>query len=519
MSAPRLSSSERRWLIAVTMLVLGLASLPYLLGAIAAGTDRVYTGLQVNPLDGVSYLAKMRIGYNGDWLFHLSFTPETGQGVFLFTYFIALGQLARLLSLPLVVVFHVARLIGGFALLWLIYLLIARLTDAIDLRRRAWWIVALSSGVGWLAALLGHADSTDLTIPESNTFYMLMANAHFAAALALMLGMFLIVLDLNERQSAFPIGRVAALSAMSLSLAIIQPFAPITVYAVLGVTFLWLWWRDRRLPRVPLAATFIAGLITVPLMIYLYTATQADAELRAWSQQNQTPSPPPIDYLLGYGLLWILAFFGARVAWRRKSSWDVLLLVWIGVTVLLLYAPFALQRRFALGLHIPIGILAAEGVTLLVRRASLRRVLIGLTLLTSIFLELGLAGGAARRDPRIYLTPDESAVLNWLQVNAPQDAVVLASPEMGAFIPAFAGQRVVYGHPFETVNAEARKQQVQGFFAGTLDRLVFLRENDVAYVLIGPRERALGRIAVNDLPLEEIFASSDVAVYRVKRDP
>jgi hypothetical protein len=539
MSSPRLFSSERRWLIGAASLVLGLASLPYLLGVLAAGPDRVFSGLQVNPLDGVSYLAKMRIGYDGSWLFRLSFTPEQGQGVFLFTYFITLGHLARILGLSLIAVFHAARLLGGFALLWLIYLLIARVADTIDLRRRAWWIVALSSGAGWLAALLGHADSADLTIPESNTFYSLMANAHFAAAMALMLGMFLLVLDLDSAGSrSFPFGRIAALSAMSLALAIIQPFAPVTVYAVLGLTLLALWRRNARLPpkgagafpRLPFLATLMAGAITAPLMIYLYTATQADAVLQAWSQQNQTPSPPPLDYVLGYGLLWIFAFFGARLAWRRKRDWDVLLLVWIGVTLLLLYAPFPLQRRFALGLHIPIGILAAIGLTQIVRAKWPRRVLIGVTLLTSLFLELVLAGGALTRDPRIYLTADEAAALAWLQTNAPHDAVVLASPEMGAFIPAFTGQRVVYGHPFETVDADRRKQQVHDFFTGTIDQVQLLQDDTVTYIIVGPRERDMAAvdsagvpavqrtIDLAGLPLEEVFSHGEVAVYRVKRD-
>src|SRR3974377_632874 len=116
----RITSSERRWLIGAALLVLLTASLPYLFGVLAAGPDRVFTGLQVNPLDGLSYLAKMRLGFDGEWLFHLPFTPEQGQSVFLFTYFLALGHLARILGLPLILVFHAARLIGAFALLWMI---------------------------------------------------------------------------------------------------------------------------------------------------------------------------------------------------------------------------------------------------------------------------------------------------------------------------------------------------------------------------------------------------------------
>jgi asparagine N-glycosylation enzyme membrane subunit Stt3 len=169
-------------------------------------------------------------------------------------------------------------------------------------------------------------------------------------------------------------------------------------------------------------------------------------------------------------------------------------------------------------LHVPIGILAAIGLTEIVRAKWPRRALIGVTLLTSLFIELALFGGAAARDPRIYLSTDEAAALTWLQANAPREAVVLASPEMGGFIPAFAGQRVVYGHPYETVDAQAREQQVKGFFAGTLDQMQLLRDAAAAYVIVGPRERKLGMTGMLPVPAEAVFSSGAVVVYRVRRD-
>jgi len=138
--------------------------------------------------------------------------------------------------------------------------------------------------------------------------------------------------------------------------------------------------------------------------------------------------------------------------------------------------------------------------------------------LTSIFIELALFGGAAAHSASIYLSTNEAAALSWLQQNAPTEAVVLASPEMGGFIPAFSGQRVVYGHPFETVNAKVREQQVKDFFAGTIDRAQVLRDNAVTYIVVGPRERKLGAIDVSVLSVEEVFTAGDVVVYRVKRD-
>jgi hypothetical protein len=341
-----------------------------------------------------------------------------------------------------------------------------------------------------------------------------MANAHFALAAAIMIAMFIFILEMRS----FSIGKIILLTFLSLILAIIQPFAPVAAYGIAGVTLLALWRRDRVFPRSQFIAAFVAGLITVPLLLYLYSATRADAVLQAWSQQNQTLSPPPIDYVLGYGLLWIFAFFGARSAWRRKSDWHVLLLVWIIVTLPLLYAPFPLQRRLSLGLHVPIGILAAIGLTDIVRARWPRRALIGVTLLTSFFIELALFGGAAAHDPRIYLTTNEAAALTWLQANAPHEVVVLASPEMGGFIPAFAGQRVIYGHPYETVDAEVREQQVEDFFAGTIDQAQLLRDYAVAYLIVGPREKKLGTFNAAHLSVEEVFTSGDVTIYRVKRE-
>ena len=122
-----------------------------------------------------------------------------------------------------------------------------------------------------------------------------------------------------------------------------------------------------------------------------------------------------------------------------------------------------------------------------------------------------LIAGAASRSPSIYLTTDEFAVLTWLHDHAQFDDVVLAAPETGAFVPAFAGQRVVYGHPFETIEAERKKKLVTDFFAG--QRLDALR--DVDYVLIGPRERMLGALDASELPLSEVFRSGEVVIYAV----
>ena len=121
--------------------------------------------------------------------------------------------------------------------------------------------------------------------------------------------------------------------------------------------------RGRRCGR-----RLLPALVTLPLSAYTFWVTQADPVLRGWTAQNLTPSPPVWDYVLGYGLILALAVPGAVVAARRRSDTDLLLLAWVGVTALLLYAPFALQRRFSLGLHVPLAILAAMGLFRMAKR-------------------------------------------------------------------------------------------------------------------------------------------------------
>jgi len=84
---------------------------------------------------------------------------------------------------------------------------------------------------------------------------------------------------------------------------------------------------------------------------------------------------------------------------------------------------------------------------------------------------------------------------------------------MGLFVPAWAGQPVVYGHPFETVDADARKAQVEAFWAGEIgaeERKAFLQDNRVRYVLFD-RE-------VKDWKLETwklVFEDAGVRLYRL----
>lgn len=512
-------SNEWRWALAVALVAVGLSTAPYFYAYVTVPPDLHFSGLLANVGDGYSYLAKMAQGARGEWLFHLPFTPEPHEGGLLFTFYLALGHLARITGLPLALVFHLARIATGLACLLVGYAFIAHFADSLSERRIAFLLLAFSSGLGWLVVPTGGL-STDLRIPESITFYNLVVNPHFPLALALLLLVFLGVLAPPQERLG-GVRHPVLLSAASFTLVSVQPFVFITLGAVLVPYLAWCWLRERRFPRIQAARAALVLAAATPVVLYDAWLLTTNPVMRAWTAQNLTPSPPPWDYLLGYGLILALATLGTIRGLREGDTRIHFLIIWVVATALLLYAPFALQRRLSLGLHVPVAILAGQGVSGMVTPRLGRRwatVLVGATMLTNALLLLTLFAGAARRNAQTHLGHDEWAALGWLREHAPAEAVVLAGPETSLFIPAQAGQRVVYGHPFETVNAVTRRAQVEAYFAGRLGavaQVALLRQEGVSWVWLGPRERAAGTPSL--VCLSPATAIGTVTIYQIDR--
>jgi hypothetical protein len=83
------------------------------------------------------------------------------------------------------------------------------------------------------------------------------------------------------------------------------------------------------------------------------------------------------------------------------------------------------------------------------------------------------------------------------------------------FIPAHTGRRVIYGHPFETVDAEEQEAFVEDFFLGHLtepEAISEINQRGIDLIFFGPRERSLGTpTALRDL--REVYADGEVIIY------
>ncbi|MEX2161938.1 MAG: hypothetical protein WD751_08495 [Anaerolineales bacterium] len=484
------------WLsAAILVLFPALLTIPFLIANASTDTHHVFDGFLFNPIDGQSYLAKMRQGYEGSWLFTLPYTADPGEGAAINLYYLFLGHVARTFGLSLLFTFHAARILGGIALGLALYVFFRRVFPDRGSQDFAFSLALFGSGLGWLVIWFGSFTS-DFWVAEAYPFLASLTNAHFPLGLALQVWLLSLATAAPGRggkQLAF-----AALAAVLLS--IIFPFGWIVVVVTYGGHLLWLILRHELIAgNVWTLLAIVAG--GFPYAAYALWVTNSHLVLSQWNAQNITPTPGLLDLSISLLPALPLAVWGAYCTFTRGTNGSRLLAVWLLVGIILIYVPFGLQRRLISGLFIPVAGLAATAFARLELRPSFRRfaatALFALALPTNAIRAIGSVAAVAENDSRFTLSVQELEAFTWLEGTALPGSLVLASPDSGLLLPAYAPVRVVYGHPLETIDADARHAEVTAFFSGALDQAAeidYLEEWGVDYVLYGPRERQLGSL-------------------------
>jgi len=486
-----------------------LSLLPYALAASSAPQPTEFAGFLLNPIDGFSYLAKMRQGAAGSWGFELPYAAEPGPPAFIFTFYLALGQFTRVVGWPPIVTYHAARVLAVFLMGIAGYEFFRQAIVEERPRWLAYGLFTLGSGLGWIAGPLG-LRSSDLFIPESIGWTAGLANPHFPLAFALVAASASLALRTH-------IGlRQAGLGALlGLALGLVQPLAAISLLAGLGAWSLWVFWRPAEVAggrRWPPASPVLAGLAVGagPWLAYDVWLVASHPVLNAWNQQNQTPSPSPLAYLMGFGLILVFAVAGALRSNQTAKPSHRLMIAWVVTSALLLYAPFNLQRRLVLGMILPLAGLAGVGLDFWLQAGRWPRLgylVLILSLPSNLLVTAAGIVQSAAGDPSLLFQPGERAAYDWLADNVAAGSVVLAGPRTGNRLPAYAPVRVLYGHPFETPEAQARRRMVEAFFSSQpASPAAAAGSLGADFLLIGPEEAELGLTAdmVGSEPLFQV---------------
>ena len=506
--------NNRQAVVLIGSILLIIISLPYLVAPKLAGIGNEFGGFLINPLDGNTYLAKMYEGYQGEWLFTLPFTANHTQGTFLFEFYIFLGHIARWLHLPLWTVFHLARILS--TILFLIALT-EFLEKVIDLKGTQFALctalICFGSGLGWTFILFGQVTS-DFWVAEAYPFLSSFSNPHFILGMALLLA----ILTRTEIRGG---KNLAVLWILGISLGIIMPFAAVIAGVVAAAREGWRWFDERKINLFPVLSILLgAGLV----VLVQYWQILQDPFLRQWNRQNVTPGVPIRDLLVSLSPVILLAAFEIfiTVKDREISPCKKLLITWVVISLALVITPFSLQRRFIFGIYIPLAILAVTGVDTLALKlqksgASWFLFVFVLSSLTNVMIIFSGLSLVKNGNELMVITQDEKAAFVWVAQNSSTGDIVLGSPSLGNFIPGRTGRKVVYGHPFETVDAQVREEEVNSLYENFLsmeEQRQYLIDQSIDWVIQGPREITIGEPAILEESLPA-FQNDTVTVYKV----
>jgi hypothetical protein len=261
-----------------------------------------------------------------------------------------------------------------------------------------------------------------------------------------------------------------------------------------------------------------------PFLLYYLSIVIYNPTMANWNVQNVTTAPPLWALLVGFGLPLLIGLPAIYRSVRRfERDGDRFMLLWLICMLIAIYLPTNVQRRFAVGMMLPVAYFATraiEDVWLPRVHRRWRKLLFAIfvpvialsQLLMLFFPVLPILTGTPERAVGVFLPREYRDVYDWLNNHTQSDDVILASPVVSAWIPGWADARVVYGHPYETVNAEAKLQAVKDWYAGNGDCTALLEAYQVRYVLYGPEEAQLGPApCLNEMSV--VARSGDVAIY------
>ncbi len=529
-----MTRGEKLWLLAVSIALALVTTLPFLLAYERQGTDLRFTGSLFAVEDGNSYIAKMLRGAEGDWLFRSPYTAVEQAGVPAFLGYLLLGKLAsgKGSHEQLVALFQLARILAIPLMVFATYRFVSRFVVEVRWRRWATILAIAGGGLGWLVLLSGSSSwlgsqPLELYSPETFGFLAALTFPHLLLARAFLL----LGLDAYLESTARPRAAWSAAGWLVL-LTLMQPLSVVAATAAIGAHQLLLFGRaaaSHQKPGILHSLRPAAIALTAPILLLggYGLLLRRDIFLQTWAAQNILKSPHPAHYLLAYGLLLPFVFLGLRGVWRQERGDGLMLLGWAVLLPVLAYAPTVIQRRLPEGGWVVLAILAAIGLggarLSELGRWRLAGITLALSMVSPALLLFGAFRVAAGGLTPAFRPANQVTAFEWLAKNAESGAVVLTAFQTGNALPAWAPDFVVIGHGPESAGLQTLTPRVESYFADSgsgTQAVALLQEFDVGYVFVGDAERALGFDTAHLPPnLTEVYSEGEVAVYQVGMDP
>ncbi len=503
---------------------------PARLNALQTPKTEHFTGLisQENPqtrgigTDTYTYLAKIRSGFEGQWLYRNRYTEEIHPPVPLFSFHLALGQALKRVNLE-----PTQGLMVSVALFSLLPLALLWLLSGCLISEPNWRTLAVFSalfGLGWssLQWVTGLIPKTedyfqmappDLVVPEFTAFQLL-SRPHWALALVCMLSVLYVLVRPKEAW----LQKVLVAFAV-IVLAQIHPFDYLQL-ALISLIFLCTeMGLFKSMPvKTGLLLMLCGAFGIVPAAYNWYLLHSNEVLEKTLIETNVLHSPGILALIVGFGSTAILLLPAIYLHLRRQIEWQPalrLLWIWLLVGLVLAYAPFSFQRRFLMALYIPAALLAVFYLRhlLLQKHSVLKALLVSLFIISLLPSTLRLMNLQCNRLKLSY-SQELEQMFNWMNQNQSQEKLVFSQAWLGAMIPAFTRHRVWVGHWSETLDYEGKRQLASQFWhMPQQDQQRFLDVCPAELFLLGPEDA--GDVSdLNNLGLSLAYRSGDYRLYQ-----
>lgn len=498
---------KKQVLIILTLLIIFINNFPLISGYLIKKNSLTFLGRRIiNSQDAYTYVAFIEQAKQGKILFSNLYTTDFQQSRLLRPSYLLIGKFAAITGISSIAAYHLFRIILSVVFCLVLYKFINIFFENKKEKIITFIIILTSSGLGFLL-FKWFGSSIDLWVPEAITFMSLSEAPHFILAQILML---LIFMNFFNKKYFFS-------GIWLLLLSLEHPFNLVPILVTLTITVLF----NRRFSWSMLWILILSGIGAG----YQLFELKANLVLAIWSGQNILLSPPPINYLIGYGLLIPLSLVGAEILLKKSDEKNILIISWVFSTFVLVYFPLLFQRRFIEGVHIPMAILAAQGLIFMVNKRFKTQ------LLTVVIIVLSLSSMAliindhkqinqeSSSNYYYYLLDQEVLALDWLKTNSTVNQGVLANWFYGNLIPGFTGRPVYVGHKIQTPDFNKKIEQIDKFILSNdnNENYLFLKNNNINFIFLGKNDTMIkyGFKPDNKSYLTKVYSNGGVNIYKV----
>ncbi len=471
-------TNEWKYILFISVFIVLLSQLPLIFGYATQGEDEVFMGIPVHITDANNHLHWMKQAQEGAFFFTNKFTHEDVPALIFNPYHYMVGNLSRISTLSLLFWYHIISILAIFGFLIYLYYFISHFVKDKTTRYISFILIGLGSGIGVFWKLSKYLFdkwivSADLWVTDMNVFQSF-GHPHFTLSMLLILVTLLhgyIALEKNNTKHAI----IAGVSGLLLGL--IHLFDIVTVALVLFGWFAYKAIQAKKISWQKTGKLAIIGGIISPAALYYAWIVLFNPTYAEWNALNQTITPLPHELISGLGILFFLAAYEIYAHYKKKKTFSFFS-VWFILNLLLVYVPINIQRRFLLGIGIPLGILAALAITKYVLPLAKKyrvkygviALLVIVCLTTTIYLivsqiqHLHYLDEGSTYAHTAYISEDEYNALLWVDEHLNNEVVILAPLHLANHIPVITGNKVYLGHWAQTINFTQKKYLVEMYY-------------------------------------------------------